>query len=104
MHISENNTPGFPLPYTLPSDYKTGPRTDSTTHMNLNRVAAVLVNRCIFGTGEARWQPTGQHDGIRVLIWSTDSQQDTDIEDESGETRFMNPVLDTSGNSSGKVL
>ena len=91
----------FPLPYALPGGFKTGPATDSTTYMNLNRVAVHLVERCIFGNGEAGWQPTGQDNGIGVFIWSTDSQQDKEIENE--KTQFISPILEMSGNGSAAL-
>ena len=42
-------------------------------------------------------------DGIGMFIWSTDSQQDMALEDESGETRFMNLILGTFANGSAVV-
>ena len=58
--------------------------------LNLNRVAAVLVDRCASSTEKAGWQLTDSDDGNRVFIWSTVSEHETDIGDTSGETRFMN--------------
>lgn len=88
----------FPRPHTLPGGYKSGPPTDSTTYQNLNRIAANLVDRCVFDDERGGWQPTGQYEGIGVFIWSTDSQQDKEIGDE--EARGMDVTLDTFGNGS----
>lgn len=66
----------------LPGGYRDGPPTDATTYLNLNRVAANLVERCVDGNREAGWQPIGQYDGIGVFIWATDSQEDKMIGDE----------------------
>ncbi|KAF6224634.1 hypothetical protein HO173_012977 [Letharia columbiana] len=88
----------FPIPDMLPGGYKTGPPTEATTYLNLNRVAASLVESCVIRKGEAGWQPTGQDDGLGVFVWSTDSQEDKEIEDE--EERFVLPKLRISSNDS----
>lgn len=88
----------FPIPDMLPGGYRTGPPTDLTTYLNLNRVAANLVEQCVFGRSEAGWQPTGQHDGIGVFVWSTNSEEDKEIEDE--KARFAFSGLEMAGNGS----
>lgn len=92
----------FPMPVKLPGGYKTGPPTDSTTYLNLNRVAANLVEKCVVDIGEAGWQVAGHRDGIGVFIWSTGSQEDQEIEIE--KARFIFPDLDRSGNGSAATL
>lgn len=84
MHLSEAMIQDFPMPAMLPGGYKTGPPTDSTTYLNLNRVAASLVERCMVGFEEAWWQLTGQCNSVRVSVWSTGSQEDREIENEKG--------------------
>lgn len=88
----------FPRPATLPGGYRTGPPTDTTTYNNLNRVAAKLVERCVFEERKAGWQPTGQHDGIGVFVWSTNSKEDQIIEND--QPRGTDVALVTSENSS----
>ena len=72
----------FPHPENLPGRPTLGPPTALSSYLNLNRVAAKLVEDCIDEKGEAGWRPTGQHLGIGVFVWSTDSEQDREIEDE----------------------
>ena len=57
----------FSLPYTLLRGYVPGPPTDLTTHMNFNRVPAVLLARWFPGTREAA-RETGQHDDIEIFV------------------------------------
>ena len=76
----------FPEPSTLPGGAKFGPTTDHSTYLGLNRVAEQLVENCAVAKGESGWVPTGQYDGIGVFVWSTDSEQDKEIEDDKVES------------------
>ncbi|KAL9124102.1 MAG: hypothetical protein Q9175_008261 [Cornicularia normoerica] len=82
----------------LPGGYQTGPPTDASSYLNLNRVAANLVEKCVVANGEAGWQPTGQNDGIGVFVWATDSEEDREIENE--KERVVFPTLTGSGSGS----
>ena len=82
---------GFPTPELLPEDYRYGQSHDSTNYLNLNLVAAKLIQNCVVQKGEAGWQPTGRNHGIGIFVWSTDSQEDREIEDD-GE-RFLHPSI-----------
>ena len=62
----------FPVPAMLLGGDRTGLPMDATTYLNLNSIAANLIQRYVFGNGEAGWQPTGQYDGIGVFFCSTD--------------------------------
>lgn len=70
----------FPDPTTLPGGFATGPPTDITTYHDLNKIAASLVDECVVAKGQAGWRPTGRYDGIGVFVWSTDSEQDREID------------------------
>ena len=76
----------FPEPSTLPGGAKFGPSTDHSTYLGLNRVAERLVEFCAVFKGESGWMPAGQYDGIGVFVWSTDSEQDKEIEDDKVES------------------
>ena len=58
----------FPVPAMLLGGYRTGLPMDATTYLNLNRVAANLIQRCVLGNGEAGWQPTGQYDALVCFV------------------------------------
>ena len=87
-------------PATLPGGFATGPPTDITTYHILNKIAASLVDECVVAKGQAGWRPTGKHDGIGVFVWSTDSEQDREIEGDMAEAVF--PGLRRVGNRDGK--
>lgn len=48
----------FPDPNSLPGGLKTGPLSDTTTYLNIWRIAKNLVDSCVT-KGEMGWQPTG---------------------------------------------
>ena len=72
----------FPDPSALPGGFRTGPPTDTATYLGVNKIVENVVDRCVVSKGQAGWQPTGQYDGIGVFVWSTNSEQDKEIEDD----------------------
>lgn len=91
----------FPNSDTLPGPPRTGrPPTDASTYSQLNEIAKILIDTCINIKGEAGWRAGGQRVGIGIFVWSTNSEQDIEIENDENSAKFVFPTLEMIGNGS----